>query len=162
MKFLFDPEDIDIFMAYRWKIHLNYVRAQESRKLTPKGKPRRWVHFSREVMAKVFGRHAIDGMFVDHINGDTLDNRRQNLRICTNQQNCRNRTKIQKNNKTGVHGVHKDKRCNVYIASICVHGRPVVLGRFKNLDDAKQARKSAEILYYGEYRAKHQLPHPTQ
>ncbi len=45
-----------------------------------------------------------DGMDVDHINGDGLDNRRENLRIVTRSQNLRNR-KTFKNSKSGFKGV---------------------------------------------------------
>ena len=45
------------------------------------------------------------GMKVDHENHDTLDNRRFNLRICTNQQNMENRRGANVNSKTGIRGV---------------------------------------------------------
>jgi HNH endonuclease len=49
--------------------------------------------------------NAKDGQQVDHRNGDTLDNRRSNLRLCTCQQNCCNRGK-QANNTSGYKGVY--------------------------------------------------------
>lgn len=55
---------------------------------------------------------APDGMFVDHINGDTTDNRRDNLRVCTAHQNTFNRGK-QKNNKSGFKGVYLHKKKNL-------------------------------------------------
>lgn len=51
-----------------------------------------------------------EGMYVDHINGDPLDNRKCNLRITTNQQNCENRQGPYKSNKSGYRGVSFDKQ----------------------------------------------------
>ena len=55
---------------------------------------------------------------VDHINHNKYDNRKQELRICTNQQNCMNR-KIQCNNTSGTPGVNYNKELKKWIARIC-------------------------------------------
>lgn len=88
---------------------------------------------------------------VDHIDGDKLNNRTSNLRIVTKSQNAMN-SKIRANSRTGITGVHFDKRDSVYQAYISVNGKKLNLGRFKNIEDAKSARLSAEIEYFGEYR----------
>lgn len=86
-----------------------------------------------------------DDMVVDHINHDTLDNRRENLRICTIQENSWN-SKRSLRNTTGFKGVQKAK--NGYIASINVNGEYYYLGRFKNKKDALDAyNKKAKELY---------------
>jgi hypothetical protein len=89
-----------------------------------------------------------DKPFVDHKDGNTLNNRDNNLRGATVQENCRNQ-KIRKNNKTGCNGVHKfgDK----WRARINIGIKNVSLGLFNNLDDAIKARKEAEIKYFGEF-----------
>lgn len=68
---------------------------------------------------------------IDHINGNGLDNRKSNLRLCTPQENARNRTK-QKNNKSGLKGVSFDKTRNKWVARIKIQNRYKFLGRFES------------------------------
>lgn len=90
------------------------------------------------------------GTVIDHINGDKLDNRKSNLRICTQKQNSRN-TKLAKNNTSGVTGVYKTKY-NTYSASIMVNRKQICLGTYKNIKDAIKARREAEEKYFGEFK----------
>lgn len=87
---------------------------------------------------------------IDHINGDRTDNRITNLRNCTHTQNCRN-CKIRKNNTSKCVGVHWDKNNRKWQASIKVNYVSIHLGRFDDIEDAKQARIEAENKYYGEF-----------
>ena len=90
-----------------------------------------------------------NGFVVDHINGNNLDNRRSNLRICTYKENARN-VRVSKNSKTGYLGISLTK-FGRYRARITVDGKEVRLGNYENLEDAIKARKEAEIKYFGEY-----------
>lgn len=74
--------------------------------------------------------------YLDHINGNFLDNRIENLREATHQQNMCNR-KTPKHNKSGVKGVYKHK--NKWLAQVTAKGQSIYLGLFKSLDDAKNA-----------------------
>lgn len=84
---------------------------------------------------------------VDHINNDTLDNRKENLRITTTSNNLRNGT-IRVNNTTGVKGVCYNKDRKKYEARIKVNYKNILLGRFDTLEEAKNKRKDAEIKYW--------------
>lgn len=90
-----------------------------------------------------------EGMQIDHINGDTLDNRIENLRLATPEQNSRNRKKFS-TNTTGVTGVYRKKQRNRWEASIHVGGgKQKFLGSFSTKAEAIAARSAGEkILGY--------------
>jgi len=68
---------------------------------------------------------------VDHINGNTLDNRRCNLRVCNNAENNRNRW-LQSNNKSGYKGVCWNKKSKGWEVQIKVFGKKKHGGIFKS------------------------------
>ncbi len=82
---------------------------------------------------------------IDHINGDSCDNRIANLRDVTVRQNAQNMRK-NKLNKSGVTGVFWDSARAKWNSSIR-HGGNINLGRFDTFEDAVNARKIAEIKY---------------
>lgn len=84
-------------------------------------------------------------LMVDHINGDSLDNRRSNLRICSNAQNQWNTDKKVNSNQE-VKGVRKT-RYNTYEARIRVNGKRLHLGTFKTLEEARNVynQKAKEL-----------------
>jgi hypothetical protein len=77
------------------------------------------------------------GLVVDHINGDTLDNRRENLRICTHVENLR-KAKVSVRNRTGVKGVSHHR--GGYYAKLS----NTYLGYFPTIEQAAAARREAE------------------
>jgi hypothetical protein len=88
------------------------------------------------------------GEIVDHLNGNTLDNRRCNLRICSQSENQRNRSsKGLARSKSGVRGVSKTRYG--YVAAIKHNGVDLHLGSFATLEAARAARESAEARYWG-------------
>lgn len=84
---------------------------------------------------------------IDHINHDRTDNRIANLRIVSNQENQKNKTK-QINNTSRVTGVGWHKASNKWCARISVNKKYIHLGLFTDINEAIAARKQAE-LYYG-------------
>ena len=83
---------------------------------------------------------------IDHINGNPSDNRISNLRLVDNEANHRN-MKQHKGNSSGVTGVYWSKRAKKWQAYICVKGKQIYLGVFAELEEARIARKEAEIEY---------------
>lgn len=88
------------------------------------------------------------GMEVDHINHNTLDNRRENLRLCERFQNNGNRG-VGRHNKSGLKGVNFDR--NRWKAEISVKNKTVYLGRFKTKEDAGRAYDVAAINHFGQF-----------
>lgn len=80
---------------------------------------------------------------IDHINGDSTDNRIKNLRDVRHIENCRNQ-KLRSTNKSGVMGVSWHKSNNRWQAAIKDHGKTIYLGSFTKLSDAANCRKNAE------------------
>lgn len=90
------------------------------------------------------------GSYVDHINGNKLDNRRENLRLCTNQENLRNAGRS-KANTSGFKGVSYDKPRDKWAAYICPNGSKIFLGRFANAEAAARAYDEAALKYHGDF-----------
>jgi len=96
------------------------------------------------------------GFFVDHKNGNGLDNRRSNLRLATNSQNGANRRKLSP--KTSAYkGVHRREN-GKWRASIRVNKRLLHLGTFENEIDAAAAYNKAALLHFGEFAWLNLLP----
>lgn len=93
---------------------------------------------------------AQEGEIIDHINRNKLDNRNENLRKCTIEQNNFNKG-IAYSNTSGVTGVDFDKNRNKWRVQIGYNGKNHVLGRFSDFNEAVRVRKEAEQKYFGEF-----------
>ena len=91
------------------------------------------------------------GTEVDHRNGNTLDNRRSNLRIATRSQQSMN-TRIPTDNTSGYKGVSWDKQRQLWHSYITVDRQRTTVGFFEELLDAAHAREAKEIELFGEWR----------
>lgn len=91
-----------------------------------------------------------DGYEIDHINLDTLDNRRCNIRYCTHQQNQMNQP-LQCNNTSGVSGVSYYPPRKKYRARIKICQKDIHLGYYDTFEDAVMARNIALICMFGQY-----------
>ena len=87
---------------------------------------------------------------VDHINNNKLDNRVENLRLCTRHENMRN-LPLSKNNTSGYKGVlvRKGKKKTAYDASITVNGKCIRLGSYDTAEDAARAYDEAAVKHHG-------------
>ena len=133
--FLFDEVDYDLAVSHRWYVDSNgYPKTNDDGKI------------------KLFSRLALDcgeGQYVDHVNGNTRDNRRSNLRIATPRDNSRN-AKMQCNNRAGYKGVSLH-RGGKYRADIGFEGKNLYLGLYEEKESAAEAYDNAARKIYGEY-----------
>lgn len=90
---------------------------------------------------------------VDHINGNTLDNRKCNLRLCTNADNLKNRINLPKNNTSGILGVRFRKDRNKWYSELQVNSKTIRLGSYLTKEEAIKARKNGEEKYFKEYKS---------
>ena len=94
---------------------------------------------------------APEGKYVDHVNHNTLDNRKRNLRVCTQSENMRNAI-LKRNNTSGYAGVYKHAKNDVWVAMIKINYKSIYLGGFKLKEDAIKARQQAEDKYFGKFK----------
>jgi len=124
-KTLIDKDNIDKVKKYKWCLtNYNYVLSQKLK-----------IQLHQFVLGKKTGYE------IDHINHDTLDNRKKNLRHCTHQQNVFN--------KKNVLGIRK--RGKKWHSRILINKKEIFLGSFINKKDAMNARKKAEKQYFGKF-----------
>lgn len=105
--------------------------------------------FKKQLMHRLI-MNAPNGLEVDHKNGNKLDNRRSNLRLCTKAENHRNRG-LQKSNTSGYKGVCWSKRNKKWIARIAFNGKRYDLGYFSDIRKAAQAYNNAAKKYHKEF-----------
>lgn len=136
-----DKADIELLEKYAWRI--GAVDGKKEYAFTNiDGKT---IYMHRLLM------NAPKGMEVDHINADGLNNRRENLRLATRQENCRNTPKQINNASSRFKGVSWNKRAGAWESYITVDRKKITLGRFKDEHDAANAYNRAARKYFGEF-----------
>jgi hypothetical protein len=115
------------------------------------GFPRKWgnVFVHREILGLLPCELA--GMRVDHVDGNGLNNRRSNLRICTNSQNSMNRRPIRNKRYTSFKGIYFEPERLLWVAAIQVNGKTIKLGRFRQEEEAARAYDQAAKQHFGEF-----------
>lgn len=90
-------------------------------------------------------------MVIDHINGNKLDNRKVNLRICTTAENNRNQNKRRGDYSSQFKGVYWHKKANKWITRIKVNNKTKHIGYYDSELDASIAYDRSAIIYFGVY-----------
>jgi len=134
-----DSENISLLNTHRWCTSVIGNLRYAKRKV--KGKV---VLMHREIM------NAPAGMQIDHINGNGLDNRKANLRVCTVSQNQQNSTK-RAHCSSKFKGVALSKNQKKWMARICINGKKIYIGRYKSEFEAAEAYDNKAIELFGEF-----------
>jgi hypothetical protein len=138
---LVDDGDFEWLSQWKWYAHKSHGVFYAVRNVWVYGRYRK--NFMHRLIL-----NAPDGMQVDHINLNTLDNRCENLRVCTMSQNRMNRSH-QSNNKLGVKGV--SRHYSGFCAVVEIGGKRVYQKTFRTLEEAKEAYEREAKKHHGEY-----------
>lgn len=142
MEVLIDALDAQILVDYGWHLQIS----NSSRKWYVRG----WeVKTGKKVLMHRLLTKPPRALVVDHINGNSLDNRRSNLRISTNAQNLWNR-RAPRSNTSGFKGVAPSGR-NKWVAYINVNNEKIHLGTFLTKEDAALAYNKAALEHHGQF-----------
>jgi len=150
---LVDDEDYDRVMAMgKWCLNTG-------------GYAQKTIYFGRKNGRQVkktlfmhrFIMGATDNEHVDHKKGNVRDNRKSNLRVCSQHQNRMNRV-LNKNSVTGYKGVHVSKTIGKFKARIHANGISIHLGTFDTAIEAAREYNAAALKYHGEFANLNQIP----
>ena len=134
---LIDVEDVELVKNYFWNIRYDKRHPDCTVYVESRSKNNKRVHLHRLIT------NCPSGLVVDHINGDGLNNKKNNLRIVTQSANCKNRNT---NKRDLPVGVYKDNRvkCERYYTKF----NDKYLGKFKTPEEAQERYLQAKENYF--------------
>lgn len=137
-----DDEDFERLSSFKWYFQKAKDAGRARRRISGSGNRATFMH--REIM------NAPPHLQVDHINGNSLDNRKQNLRLCTNSQNTMNaRPRLSVGRK--YKGITWHKPSRKWRALITHNKKQIYLGQYDKPEDAAKAYDRAAPIYFGAY-----------
>ena len=136
----------DVVKNYKWfAVYDKSSKAYRAGRMSEPINGKRKILFMHKII-----NNTPNNMLTDHINGDTLDNRCENLRNATSTQNQINRGK-RSDNSSGYKGVSPVRGTNKWKAQIQINKKKICLGLFDDIEDARQVRDDAEKNMFGEF-----------
>ena len=140
---LVDDEDFEWLNQWKWGVDKDSYAMREGPR---NGEYRTTLKMHRLIAGLIKG----DGMCVDHINGNKLDNRRENLRVCSRSENQHNQ-RLSKANTSGFKGVHFHKATRKWMARIKISSKIKYIGTFDTPEAAHEAYCKSAIALHGEF-----------
>lgn len=141
---IIDIEDVALVGQYAWCAGVKPHGVYAVRQARDSDGKKRTVRLHRAIM------NAPENLYVDHINGNPLDNRRSNLRLATHAENTRNQRRSRANT-SGFKGVHWHKGAAKWQAYISLDGKRRSLGYFQSPESAHEAYLRAAEELHGEF-----------
>lgn len=150
---LVDDEDFDMLSSINW-----FPKVAERSSTYATCNTNKKYGLAKSSMHRVVMK-AEKGQYVDHINGNGLDNRKENLRLCTNSENLRNRNKRNKKDSSKYKGVSKmvpkgPNHSKLWRSYINLNGKQYFLGNYYSEEEARQAYDNAVVLHHGKFAKK--------
>lgn len=142
---LVDDADYDELSRHAWFGQFSGFRKLYAVRNAPKGVKPATIAMHRHLLGILYSGRSVKG---DHINGDTLDNRRENLRVANNKQNQENRVARHVSSTTGIRGVSYYPARDRYMVFIMHNYKSIYLGSFKTLEEAAQASEAGRAKYF--------------
>lgn len=147
MKIEVDEEDYQFLVSHNWTILKARCKKKKYYVLLvgrDKNKKIKTFYFHREIMG------VEQGQYIDHINGNSLDCRKQNLRICTPSQNAFNRSPRKDKYKGVTLRKYKSGKKS-YRVAISFKGKFQWIGTFKTADEGAIAYNKRAIELFGQF-----------
>ncbi len=136
-----DDDNYSQLSQYSWCVSTWADKTYAIRRNPENGK---LIRMHRQIMK------ATKGIEIDHINGNTLDNRKQNLRLCKHKQNLANQ-QLSRANSSGYKGVSWNKQHKKWEAYIKVNQKRIHLGIFTDIKDAANAYNKSAKEHFGTF-----------
>jgi hypothetical protein len=132
---LVDDEDYELVSKFNWHKHKSSSYGQ--------------YYASSNVKMHRLVMDAKPGEIIDHINGDSLDNRKENLRLCTHSQNQQNTQS--RGGSSRYKGVSYNKKAKKWRGGFFIHGKTYYCGSFESEDECARAVDKKRLEICGEF-----------
>ncbi|QSF43426.1 HNH endonuclease [Paenibacillus tianjinensis] len=153
---IIDEEDLEIIDELDFKVHVSWHRDNQQYYAEIcqylgiiEGKPRYKTLLIHRLVTK-----AHKGTHVDHKNHDSLDNRKDNLRVTEANKNLKHRKTKNTNNKSGYRNVCWEKNVKMWMVQLQIDGKNTRLGYFDDVHEAGRYAEKMRNTYYGDFKGK--------